>query len=90
MHVCEYRSILFHFLRKAKAGLFQNVKTRRTVVIGDKVVIIMVEYNLKAIIIVSLKRSLKQYLESPTPKVTSTNAKHAKINHINILKNSLF
>lgn len=44
-----------------------------------KVVIIMVEYNLKAIIIVSLKRSLKQYLESPTPKVTSTNAKHAKI-----------
>lgn len=55
-----------------------------------KVVIIMVEYNLKAIIIVSSKRSLKQYLESPTPKVTSTNAKHAKINHINILKNSLF
>lgn len=50
----------------------------------------MVEYNLKAIIIVSSKRSLKQYLESPTPKVTSTNAKHAKINHINILKNSLF
>lgn len=81
---------MFHFLRKAKAGLFQNVKTRRTVVIGDKVVIIMVEYNLKAIIIVSSKRSLKQYLESPTPKVTSTNAKHAKINHINILKNSLF
>lgn len=55
-----------------------------------KVVIIMVECNLKAIIIVSSKRSLKQYLESPTPKVTSTNAKHAKINHINILKNSLF
>lgn len=59
VHVCEYRSILFHFLRKAKAGLFQNVKTRRTVVIGDKVVIIMVEYNLKAIIIVSSKKEFK-------------------------------
>lgn len=76
----------FIFEEKQKLGFFRMLK------LGEqyKVVIIMVEYNLKAIIIVSSKRSLKQYLESPTPKVTSTNAKHAKINHINILKNSLF
>lgn len=75
------------FLKKQKLGFFRMLKLRERYKV---LVIIMVGYNLKAIITVSLKRKLNQYPKSPTPKVTSKNAKHAKINHINILKNSLF